>query len=419
MKLRTWFIMGLIGVLLFAITGTAAAASFIGDQEVYHLKADQVIRDDLYVGANEIIIDGTVEGDLFAAGSYVEINGTVTGDLFAAAAGVNISGVVADDARVAAASVEISGTIGDDLFIGAGGMAGGFSAPITLDNRSIAQGLFIRPATEVGGDLFVGAGAGQIAGHVAGDLYAGMGAVTLSAVVDGDAELGSDAITVTDEARVAGELRYASSQAQSLPSAVASKIVFEQIVAVESQPVSFWQTALSWTWRTVLILAGFLLLGWLGLRYMPQAIRGPAGVLRHETGKSAVTGLLAAVGLIFIPLVTILLIVLMAIFWGGFPAAVLGLALFSLLALTWIFSPLVTGYWLGRLVLPAQTPLVALLTGVAVVVILGRLPVLGGFVYLISFVLALGAILVHRMGRGGTPAPEKIPAEKVMPVPGD
>jgi hypothetical protein len=101
----------LLGIFLI---GTAAAAE-TADGEVYCLAADQVIEDDLYVGASEIYIDSTIEGDLIAAGGYIEINGVVTGDAIVAGAGIELNGQVQDDVRAAGAGINISGAVGDDL----------------------------------------------------------------------------------------------------------------------------------------------------------------------------------------------------------------------------------------------------------------------------------------------------------------
>ena len=98
---------------------------------------------------------------------------------------------------------------------------------------------------------------------------------------------------------------------------------------------------------------------------------------------------------------------------------VLFLALFSVLALMWIFSPLITGYWLGRLALPEQTPVIAFLVGLLVIVLLSRVPILGWFISLFSFVLAIGAILLSRLGGPSEPKQQKVPVEMVSPAPGD
>jgi hypothetical protein len=89
----------------------------------------------------------------------------------------------------------------------------------------------------------------------------------------------------------------------------------------------------------------------------------------------------------------------------------MGLFLFGLLSLAWFLSPLVTGMWLGRWLASllgrdmGQTP--ALMLGIVLLVILGRLPFIGWFIYLLSFFLAVGGlVLASRRGkREAAPAP--------------
>src|SRR5690606_24713078 len=93
--------LALSAVMAVLFAGTALAAEVASADEVYILPRGEVIEDDLYVGAGEILIEGTVEGDLVATGGYIEVSGVVMGDVIAAGGGIVISGAVQDDARVA------------------------------------------------------------------------------------------------------------------------------------------------------------------------------------------------------------------------------------------------------------------------------------------------------------------------------
>jgi cytoskeletal protein CcmA (bactofilin family) len=70
-----------------------------GDRVV--IGSDEEVGDDLYVFANEVVVDGTVRGHLVAFGSKITVNGTVEGDLIAAGQAVEIGGTVGDDSRIA------------------------------------------------------------------------------------------------------------------------------------------------------------------------------------------------------------------------------------------------------------------------------------------------------------------------------
>ena len=189
--------------------------------------ADEVIDDDLYVGANVFTLNGTVKGDLFAAGSTVTINGVVEGDLFAAGQSVIINGQVGDDARIAGFAL----TIGENASIADDVMAAGFS----LETAS---------GSEVGGDVAVAGAQALLGGTVRENLAAGVGGLELRGAVGGDVnadvgEAGAEApvspfmfmpnmprvptvrggLTVADSAQIGGNLKYTSAVDVSIPAA--------------------------------------------------------------------------------------------------------------------------------------------------------------------------------------------------------
>ena len=89
---------------LFTMTVTSSALAFDGrGGETVVIGADEVIEDDLYVGATNFTLDGTVKGDLFVSGETIVINGTVEGDVFAMGQSIVINGIVTDDVRMAGA----------------------------------------------------------------------------------------------------------------------------------------------------------------------------------------------------------------------------------------------------------------------------------------------------------------------------
>ena len=89
---------------LLALTFSTPAAAFDGrggDRVI--IKSGEVVNDDLYVGAQELILDGTVNGDVIVFAQIVTINGRVDGDLMAAAQTVAVNGEVTGSIRVAEA----------------------------------------------------------------------------------------------------------------------------------------------------------------------------------------------------------------------------------------------------------------------------------------------------------------------------
>lgn len=394
-----WFpgvlLAGLIGFLLI---GTATAAEFVDGGDTYRLESSQVIEDDLYIGGNEIYIDGTVQGDLIAAGGYIEINGVVTGDVIAAGGSIVINGEVQDDVRAAGSGIDIVGTVGDDVIVaGGGGPAGNF--PFQIDGRTIEQGVRIADSARIGGDAAIAGGEGDVNGVIGGKLWGGMGMLRLAAQVGGEANVAAETITVSPDSRIGGILFYTSPEEISVPDGVAERVVYEQSeTRPDPSPVS---KIGGWVIRTALVLLGFALAGWLLLRFAPRTLTRPASAIAARPGRAALYGLLLAIGFIFLPLISALLVFLMVLFWGWFPGIVMFLFLFGTLALLWFLSPLVTGLWLGKQISTSMGRgdglLAALLIGALLIAFIGGIPFIGWIAYLVSFIFALGGLAT--MGR--------------------
>lgn len=406
----------LIGVAAALAVAAPALAATIAGGEVYRLEAGQVVEDDLIVSGQEVYIDGTVKGDLIAFGNYVEVNGRVEGDLMGAAAELRLNGAVADDVRVAGAGVTIAGQVGDDLFAAAGGSQAGFAYG-QVNGRSLRQGLTIEREADIGGSAYLGAGEAEVAGTIDENLAAGAGALVLSGAVGGDANLDVGALTLDRDARVGGQLSYSAPEEARVPPGLADDVRYEPTPPPETPQGPGLASRLV---RLLLILAGFALLGWLALRFTPRLVSRPADAIEARPGQAALYGLVAALLLFIVPIISLVITAAIVLFWGWFPGLMFALLLTAALVLAWTLSPLITGLWLGQLVLraagrPAGT-LVAMLVGAGLIVLLGSLPAVGWLVYLASFLLALGGVLLLRRGAADLPAPAPPPLSSPTPA---
>lgn len=385
----------LIPMILILVTGgTALAAEFAGGDE-YRLPAGERIDDDLYVSAGEIYIEGEVTGDLYAAGGYIEVSGVVGGDIVAAGGGLVVSGQVGDDVRLAGGGIDIRGTIGDDLIV-AGGGGQGVAFPMQMGSRTVRQGVRIDSSANVGGDGMIVGGEALLDGRVAGDLFVGAGVFELRGEVLGDAEIRTSQMQISEGGRIGGTLTYTSDQEGDVPAGAADSVRYEAPQR-EEEGTSIIATLIGWMLRTLAVLVGISLLGWLLLRFAPGLLERPVEAIEAGALESILWGLGAAALLIFIPLASVIIVAAVWTFWGIFPGLVTFLFLFATLALIWFFSPLVTGLWLGRQIGEQINlgggALVSLLVGALLIVLLGRVPILGWLVYLLSFLLALGGML--------------------------
>lgn len=163
----------LIGLVLLAVLLVVSpvwgSVETRSGQEV-RIGPDEVVGDDLYVTANEVVVDGTIEGDLVAFGRSITVNGMVEGDLIAAGQTVEVGGTVEDDARIAGQALLLGGgaSVGDDL------LAAGYSLEnvpdSTVEGTLLYAGYQALLAGSVGEDFRAAANGVQLDGEVAGDV---------------------------------------------------------------------------------------------------------------------------------------------------------------------------------------------------------------------------------------------------------
>lgn len=313
MHLWRWGLAGMVAALLALGASQSPASAAFGFGETYRLAADQALPKDLYVIANEIVIEGAVEGDLAVIGRRVLITGTIKGNTNVLAARIELNGQMDGLIRtIGAAQVTPLGTTSAPISQGA-----------TLPARYVPAGLRAQP---------------------------------------------------------------------TLPPQVAA----------ERSPLM----------ATALLVLGFALLGATLLWFTPKVLNEPARRLQGRPWLTALIGILTAQFFVLIPLGTALLALLMASFWSWFPAVLLVLFIVTGFGLLWFLSPLITGVWLGRwanarLGRAPESRAVQLLA-IVLVALLGQLPSVGVLVYLVSFVLAVGALAAPRRP-AETPAPAPAP----------
>ncbi len=331
--------------------------------------SDETVDGNLYLFAGTVQVDGTVDGDLTAFGGQVTLNGTVNGDLLVGGGTVTVNGDVAGDVRMGGGQVVLNGAIGEDLLLSGGQVTVGGS---------------------VGGDAIMSGGTLTLSGTVEGNVEGTAGNYTSSGSVGG-----------TENVRIASdESRGEDPAPQTLGDRVADGLRH----------------------FVVLLIIGGLLL-WL----MPRVIRGPAEELRTRPLLSLGTGFLALIGFIVFVIALLLVAIVFAIVLGlvqlgALAAVVIVGALLTLFATTFLFwiavaflADIVVGYALARLVAPVGPAganpwreLGLLAAGLAVVVIVTSLPIVGGIAKLLVILFGLGALTVAAWRRWRGPGPSTL-----------
>jgi cytoskeletal protein CcmA (bactofilin family) len=323
------------------------------------IAADETVSGDLYASGGQVRIDGTVDGDLIASGGQVVVTGTVSGDVLAGSGRVDVSGEVTGDARLGAGQVTVSGTVGEDLVVGAGQTT-------------------ISSSGQVGEDFIFGTGQTTLDGAVEGNVLGAAGNYRRTGTVGGT----------------------------------------EDVVVGREKEKTFGDRLLDALQRFIAILVIGALLLWLA----PRVVEGAADTLRRRPWASLGVGVLGCVGFFVLCLVILLVMILLAIVLGlirlddlvgltlfGGSTAITGVVFAFVLAVAFV-AQAVVGLAVGRLMIgiaPVRRWL-ALVLGVLIVVVLGAIPVVGGWLGLIIALFGLGALILEfrpRRRRAPAPAP--------------
>jgi cytoskeletal protein CcmA (bactofilin family) len=435
---RFWKWTGLIGLLcLVLFTLVPAALAFeIREGDNIVIGADEVIEDDLYVGAETFTLNGTIKGDLLVAGSTIKINGTVEDDLIAVGGTIEINGTVEGDLIAAGQSVVVSGTVMDDARIA--GQVLTLDSGAQVGDEVLAAGLSIegKKGSSVGGGFIYGGYQALLAGDVAQDLTVAVGGLKLSGSIGGDvkAEVGEAGegpppmffmpgappmpsvplgLTVDDGAHIGGTLDYTSASEWSVPAGIVAGAItrHEPEIEVKEEVVfSPARRATDWFLRHLRRLVTLLLVGLLMIWVVPGWTKRVADALRAKPLPSLGWGVVTIAAFILAILVILIATILVAVVLGvitlgGLAGTTAWIGALTMALLVFFFSIAVTyvtkvvvSFLGGRLILARLKPdwadgrIWPLVVGVVLFIIITAIPILGGLVNLVVVLLGLGAL---------------------------
>lgn len=420
----------LVVILSAVIFVPAAYAADVRGGDRVVIAADQVINDDLYVSANEIIIDGIVKGDVYAIAQDITINGTVENDVNAAAQTLTINGKVGSDARLAGQAIIL-----------------GEKADIARSTLAAAFSLETKPGSRIGNDVLFGAYQALLAGTVGKDVLAGANGIELRGTVGrnvrvsvGDTNDSSFSprmfmtnmpvsvptvpigLTVAPSAMIAGDLIYESQQPARVESGsqVTGPVVQqtpvpsereqrepETAAAVQArQNQALVDGALDHARRFVILL----LLGLLAVWLLPKFVTTLADAIRAKPLGSFGRGLLMVVGFIAalfgIALATLVFALLFGLLTLGDLAGLtistgiitVGMLTFAYSVFTSYIAPIVVSFLIGRALLHrvqaswAQNRFIAFVVGLVLLSLVSLVPFLNVLIGIVVAVIALGAL---------------------------
>jgi cytoskeletal protein CcmA (bactofilin family) len=422
-------ILSTVALSLFALSLAFPVQAFeFKSGDVVIVESDEVIEDDLYVGAATVEINGTIKGDLIAFGSNIILgpDGVVEEDLMAAGQSVIINGEVKDDARLAGAILSLgeNAGIGDDL-VGAG------------------YSLETKPSSLVEGDLLFMGAQSLLAGDVEGNVQIGAGGVELDGKIAGDVELEVGApgdatpfspfqfipnmppvpvvaggLTIGSDTVINGDLMYKAPEESDVPSwAVGGQVEFEEVVPVditiesEQEPTTGEKV---WNWFLVNLrrFISLLIIGVILTLLLPDFVEQVSANLGAKPWHSLSWGVLVYFGFFFLVFVLMMLtIILMVVFMlvtlGAIAWLIFGIGSVTIINLVLAFvistaflTKIFVSYLIGRLLLERLNTNWALsmywsfVAGLIVFIVLTSIPYLGWIINLGVIFFGLGAILL-------------------------
>lgn len=410
--------------LLFLGTATPVLAFDGRGGDDIVIGASEVVNDDLYIGAENFTLDGTVKGDLVVGGSVITINGTVEGDLIAAGQTVIINGAVNDDARIAAGAVLIgeNASIGGDIVIAAGSLEA-------------------RKGSTIGHDaVFIG-GQALLAGKVARNLNMGGGGLELRGTVGGDASISAGdseqsgpgpmvflpnspiplpnvqpGLKIDPEAKIEGTLEYVSRREINFPGGIAARVKrIEPIVDPASvvRPPTLIERGVAGVLDMLRNMVTLLLLGLVLVWLFPNFVKASGEQARAFPLPAFGWGIVSWAAFFFALTLIFVAMLFGGIFFGiltlgGLSATIIWMGVLSMFTLavgfilaSEVISKIVVAVLGGRLILRRVKPewaehkLWPLALGVVIFAVLAAIPIFGGLVNILVILLGLGALWLH------------------------
>ena len=448
-KLSLWFLIPLlISIVLVLVLGviTPAQAAITDDDGV--IGEDEVIDDDIFLNAENVVVDGTVNGVLLAVGNTITINGTINSDVIALGNIIKISetALIEGNLLIGGQSIEVNGEV-------TGSIAGGSTSMVLGEGTSVGHNLYYggfsletETGTTITKSLYAGVYQSILNGKVNQDVHIGAGAVELGGAIGRNAnfDVGEPAagpmgpvfmppgmpafpepidpgLRISENATIGGTLTYTSPIEQSSAIEVEPEkgIVYQTPVVVEREEEippepglgsflasNFIRSMLKF-FRNLVTL---LILGGLALWLLPALFINTADKVCAKPLPSAGYGILTIIlgyAVAFLVAIVILFVglFLTLVSLGGLSRTIFGVGFSGLALVFTIFSMLVgygskliiaylAGDWVMRKLSPQSSTkkIWALVIGVVIYAFLRAIPFLGFLIGLIATIIGMGAM---------------------------
>lgn len=332
-------------------------------------------------------VTGAYDEMLFAAGEDVRVAATSTDDVIVSGGDVRLDGAALEHAFVAGGEISFGDAVVRDLFA-AGGEIDLVGGEVTDDLVAAGGRIVLGPEARIGDDVAIAGGDLRIESPTGGDLRAAGATIFLNGVVTGEVYLEGGNINIGPDTHIMGALTHRGRSVRIAPEAQ----IDGQTTALRPHPKpDLRPLAALATWAAAAVLFGVFLMAMAVAAAFPRLMNGVAESLRTRPLSMLGLGVLIAIA-------APMLVMLLAMTLLGLPLAFVVGAAFALLWPVAIVGAAYAGAMLARERTRAEAPPPsaggrALWAGLAMIVLIlvGLVPVIGFFVWLLAYLFGLGA----------------------------
>ncbi|MBU2159211.1 hypothetical protein KJ848_03455 [Patescibacteria group bacterium] len=361
---------GALLLTLLLIPGAVSAATLASARTLVITEAP---TDNLYLAGTDVTLTVPLPADLLAFGGTLSLSALVSGDALLGGGTIAVTQPVEGDLRVVGAQVSVSAPVSGDLMVAGGTVVASTTAK---DTRII------------GGTVRLTGSGGPVVIYGAD--------VTLSGVFAGDVEvIASDRVTLEEGTQIAGTFKYDAPQQAAIPASAQIDGAVTYIGASSYLPTIEQAKTFALAGASVLfvvkIIAVLILAGLFAGLFPIFSQRVADKALSRTPGRFALLALLGF-GMVF---ATPMLILLLAVSFVGIGLAFfLGTAYVLLLMLGYVYAGILAGAALSRgLMKRTQVTWKFALLGMLALYLISVVPVIGGLVSFVLFLVATGSII--------------------------
>ncbi|MCB9803167.1 hypothetical protein H6761_04145 [Candidatus Nomurabacteria bacterium] len=338
--------------------------------EVVFVAKDQTINQNYYAAGKTIEIYGTINGDLFLAGNNVVIDSeNINGDIFVAAESISIKNKINGNVRVVGKQIEISGLVTGNAFI-------------------VGDNLLLTETAELAKHLTFWGSSASLHGQVGQHLEGGMEQLLLTGSIGQGVDVylsprQETNFQIADTAQISGGINYQALTEASISenAQVDGQVNFQKWTEPEHG-----KTFSQVLWSLIIKFFGMLIVGMILVYFWPKFFTENFSSLKGKLWQTPLFGLLF---LFLTPLLAFALMITVI----GIPIALIMLTLWAIglylakILGAWLIAKFIKNKWLTKY---NWSQLSILAFGLAIYLILGKVPVVGWIIILVAYLMAWG-----------------------------